>query len=172
MPRVEVKVLSSYNAPFDIAKDGDVGHDLYAQFEYEINGSEYESQTTLDKLISEIFFCEPVVVLWPFTTKTFGSGIKLAKPSTLWALIKERSSTMKKHMFVMGGIIDSGYRGEYLTSIRNLGLIPRVIRMEQRLAQVVFIRAVRPAKRRVNSYDFAHLPITDRGATGFGSSGR
>jgi dUTP pyrophosphatase len=65
------------------------------------------------------------------------------------------------------GTIDSDYRGEIGVILVNLGQAPVTIAHGDRIAQLVVAPVVRAAFRQV-----AALDPTDRGARGFGSTGR
>lgn len=145
---------------FKPKKTGDVGHDLFVDMER-------TAQTWLDNIIS-FLRREEVVVIWPMTNKLLSSGIFLAMPDGIWAKIEARSSTSRKRLHQLGGIIDSGYRGELHAVLHNSGFIPRVIRDGERYVQVIFHLAQRPILKEVPMF----TDVTSRGATGFGSSGQ
>lgn len=146
-------------------KEGDVGHDLPIVIRR-------SDMTLIEKLYADIRYrltgeYDAVKIVWPFSSTTLRNGVMIELPNTLWAKIEGRSSTTRKRLMVLGGIIDSGYRGEYFTVLGNFSLIPRVVRDGERYAQVVFYHAVRP--------NMAFSPFlnshTERGDTGFGSTG-
>ena len=123
-------------------------------------------QSRLDRFVSKLVG-EQVVVLWPFQRKTLASGVNLAMPGTVWAHIVARSSAARKNLTALSGIIDSGYRGPLFSVLSNLGLVPRIIRDGERHTQVIFHVAVRPGITYVDGFG----DTTERGSTGFGSSG-
>jgi len=65
------------------------------------------------------------------------------------------------------GTIDADYRGEVKVLLINLGLEPLDIEPGDRIAQLV----VAPVSR-LRLVEVDTLPATDRGAGGFGSTGR
>lgn len=142
-------------------KAGDVGHDLFVHIdESEMSIWEQALKRALD--IETTF-----KIIWPWSSRTLRSGVRLAMPDFLWARIEARSSTSKKKLVVLGGIIDSGYRGEFFTILGNFSLTPRIVRHGERYAQVVFYPAVRP----IIEYTDV-LPLSERGHDGFGSTGK
>lgn len=147
---------------FDFApkKDGDVGHDLHV----DITGVKPK---LIDRIASALLR-ERVIVILPFTNRMLASGIFLAMPDHIWAKIEARSSASKKRLTTCGGIIDSGYRGEMFAVMQNNGIIPRIIRDRERYAQVIFHGAQRPSLQEVAWF----ADSTNRGSTGFGSSGK
>ena len=64
------------------------------------------------------------------------------------------------------GLIDSDYRGEMAVPLVNHGQSPVTIQHGDRIAQMVILNIVRAEFEPVEE-----LPVTDRGAGGFGSTG-
>lgn len=107
------------------------------------------------------------------------AGISVKIPEGFFGLIKARSSTfMKRGLFVVDGVIDSGYTGPLYTVVWNPGLILPNGKMSadslhieiepwERVSQLVLI----PHHSNL-SITVRELPSTDRGQTGFGSTGR
>ena len=86
------------------------------------------------------------------------------------AMILPRSGLGHKHGIVLGnlvGLIDSDYQGELMVSTWNRGREPFILNPLERLAQLVIVPVVQ-AKFNVVE-DFA---VSERGAGGFGSTGR
>lgn len=160
VPKIAIK--SHYARPFLTSKDGDVGHDLYVHID-KVGPIEY---------VVSLFVGIRCAIVWPFFTRTVGSGIHLAMHGTMWAKIEARSSTMRKMMMVLGGIIDSGYQGELYTVLANFGLLPRIVKHGERYAQVLFFKAVRPEMVwRDDRPEMQRFGASKRGDTGFGSTG-
>lgn len=143
-------------------KNGDVGHDLYVVIDE-------EEQTLVDKFVSWLVG-RPTVVVWPLVgTRRVSSGVHLSMPNCVWCRILPRSSTSRNKLEILGGNIDSGYRGELYTMIHNFGFWPRLIKAGERYAQVIYYPAVRPIIQDVP--EFGDDDASERGATGFGSTG-
>ena len=86
------------------------------------------------------------------------------------ALILPRSGLGHKHGIVLGnlvGLIDSDYQGELMVSAWNRSNKPYTLQPLERLAQLVIVPVVRASWNVVESFD-----ASDRGAGGYGSSGR
>ncbi len=143
-------------------KKGDVGYDIPVVIERQ--DMNFIEQFVRDVLGGDY---KPLRIIWPFTSKMLHSKVYIELPDDLWAKIEGRSSASKKKMIVLGGIIDSGYRGEYFTVLYNSSFVPRIVRNGERYAQVVFHHAIRPAATYSET-----INNTDRGATGFGATGR
>lgn len=162
-----VLALSRFEREFETAKYGDVGHDLYVTV---------VKQTWFEKLVSW-FIDSKVMIIWPIIgVRTLVSGIHLSMPNDLWCEVRPRSSTSRRKLEVLGGTIDSGYRGELFTVLHNFGLMPRVIEEGERYAQVVFYPAIRPHIVYTSDEEFTLLVEGEgqdsRGFDGFGSTGR
>ncbi len=98
-----------------------------------------------------------------------GIAIHIADPS-LAAVILPRSGLGHKHGIVLGnlvGLIDSDYQGQLFVSCWNRGSETFRIEVGERIAQLVLVPVVRAVFERVDEFD-----ESDRGAGGFGHSGR
>jgi dUTP pyrophosphatase len=98
-----------------------------------------------------------------------GIAIHIADPA-LAAVILPRSGLGHKHGIVLGnlvGLIDSDYQGQLYVSCWNRGSSGFRIEIGERIAQLVLIPVVRAVFEQVDEFD-----DSDRGAGGFGHSGR
>ena len=98
-----------------------------------------------------------------------GLAIYLADPG-LAALILPRSGLGHKHGIVLGnlvGLIDSDYQGEIFISCWNRGTTTFSIKPAERIAQLVIVPV-----RQVNFQVVDSFAKSDRGAGGFGHTGR
>jgi dUTP pyrophosphatase len=84
--------------------------------------------------------------------------------------VRPRSGLAVKHGVTVlnaPGTVDSDYRGEVKVPLINLGAEPFTIRRGERIAQAVLAKVERALPTVVLSLD-----ETERGAGGFGSTGR
>lgn len=98
------------------------------------------------------------------------TGLAIALPPGFEAQVRPRSGLAAKHGVTVlnaPGTIDADYRGEIKVILINHGAAPFVIRRGERIAQMVIAPMVQAALVPV-----ATLSETDRGAGGFGSTGR
>lgn len=96
------------------------------------------------------------------------TGVRVAIPQGYVGIIHERSGlALRNNVQVAGGVIDSDYRGEVKVMLRNLGTDSHAIHSGDRIAQLV-IKPIMTTPFRIVSA----LENTDRGADGFGSTGR
>ena len=99
------------------------------------------------------------------------TGIAIALPSPEYvALVFARSGLGIKRGVCLSngvGVIDSDYRGEIGVGLVNLGDAPYTVQPGDRIAQLMVVPVVQPAVTVVDDLD-----ETERGAGGFGSTGR
>jgi dUTP pyrophosphatase len=99
------------------------------------------------------------------------TGIALALPDGYAGFVQPRSGLASKHGVTMvnaPGLIDSGYRGEVRVLLVNLDpTADYEVHRGDRIAQLVIQRVEQAEFRLVDE-----LPASDRGAGGFGHSGR
>ncbi len=99
------------------------------------------------------------------------TGIAIALPSADYvALVFARSGLGIKQGVCLSngvGVIDSDYRGELGVGLVNLGQSAYTVQPGDRIAQLMVTPVVQPTVVQVSALD-----DTDRGAGGFGSTGR
>lgn len=122
-------------------KPGDVGYDLY---------------------------CVEDVVL-PARSQTpinVPSGVAVKLPRGHWGDIRSRSSTGRRGIEVVACVIDEGYTGPLYACCYNRTDVDITVKRGERLAQFVVHKSAVPSVLEVDV-----LPETERGVTGFGSTG-
>ncbi|MCX6794536.1 MAG: dUTP diphosphatase [Candidatus Falkowbacteria bacterium] len=122
------------------AHPGDAGYDLYANNYYSIP---------------------------PYGQDLVGSGVKMVIPEGYVGLIWDKSGLAFQGIKMMGGVIDSNYRGEIKMVVKNLSEDDFNIIPGQKIAQIL----IQP----VLDLEISEEPIideTERQANGFGSSGQ
>lgn len=117
---------------------------------------------------------DEALVLQPGETKLIPSGIAIhLADAGLAAMILPRSGLGHKHGIVLGnlvGLIDSDYQGELMVSCWNrnaAGAATFTIQPQERIAQLVIVPV-----QQVQFQEVADFSASDRGAGGFGSTGR
>lgn len=73
-------------------------------------------------------FDEDYMVIAPHETKLVPLGVASAFDPEYVMILKERGSTGTKGIAQRSGVIDSGYRGEYMAPVTNLNTRPVVIK--------------------------------------------
>ena len=118
---------------------------------------------------ADLYSCETVTVA-PGETVLVHTGIAMSIPDGYVGLIYARSGLATKRGLAPAnkvGVIDSDYRGEVMVALHNHGKVEQTVDAGERIAQIVFTPYV--------AADFSvveELDSTDRGAGGFGSTGR
>lgn len=114
---------------------------------------------------------DEAVTLAPGQRRGIPTGIAIALPSPDYvALVFVRSGMGFRHGIALSngvGVIDSDYRGEIGVGLVNLGDAPYTVQPGDRIAQLMVVPVVQPAVTVVDDLD-----ETERGAGGFGSTGR
>lgn len=96
------------------------------------------------------------------------TGIAIAVPDGYAGLIWDRSGLSMKHgIKTLGGVVDSGYRGEILVGVINMSKKEYQIQKGDKIAQMLIQRVENVRVKEVNKLD-----ETQRGEKGFGSSGK
>lgn len=106
------------------------------------------------------------VELAPKQSMLVDTGIALAIPQGWVGIISPRSGMATKGIRVGARVIDSDYRGEIKIHLINDGLEVFEIRAGDRVCQIVVV----PCMQKIRLVH--NLPTTDRGVSGFGSTGR
>lgn len=139
MIKVQIKKIKEVKTP-SYAHKGDAGIDLYAAENY---------------------------VLKPMETKVIKTGVCMAIPQGYAGLIWDRSGLAAKNsIHTMAGVVDSGYRGEIGTVLKNLSDQNFEITKNMRIAQML----IQPIAN-VTIEEKDSLDETNRNEGGFGSTG-
>jgi dUTP pyrophosphatase len=107
--------------------------------------------------------------LEPGVPRLVPTGLTIEIPAGFEAQVRPRSGLALKHSIAMPnapGTIDPGYRGELRVILLNLGREPYAIHAGDRIAQMIVAR-YEPVE-----WVEGDLADSERGAGGFGSSGR
>ena len=113
---------------------------------------------------------ESTIWIQPHSTVKIGTGLAFELPENTFAAICPRSGIASKRGLAPAnkvGVCDADYRGEYIVALHNDTEEDRTIANGDRIAQLVFI-----------PYETGDLTVveeldeTERGAGGFGSTGK
>ena len=113
---------------------------------------------------------EQPVVLQPLGRALIPTGLFIALPAGYEAQVRPRSGLALKHGITVlnsPGTVDADYRGEIKCILVNLSQEPFTIEPGERIAQMVVARHEQVEWEPVDALD-----ETERGAGGFGSTGR
>lgn len=104
------------------------------------------------------------------TTSMIGTGLAAAIPEEYFGGVFARSGLSAKEGLRPAncvGVVDSDYRGEIKVALHNDSELERIIKPQQKIAQLVVVPFLS-----VEFNDTDILSETDRGEGGFGSTGR
>lgn len=113
---------------------------------------------------------EEPITLAPLGRALVPTGLAIALPSGYEAQIRPRSGLAAKHGVTVlnsPGTVDADYRGEVKVILINLSDTPFTVSRGERIAQMV----IAPVSR-AQFVETEALDATNRGAGGFGSTGR
>lgn len=120
---------------------------------------------------ADLYAClEEAVTINPGQTAFIPTGFAMAVPKGCAGLIYARSGMACKRDLAPAnkvGVIDSDYRGEILVALHNHGAQARIITHGERIAQMIITPVLTPEYAIADTLD-----DTDRGAGGFGSTGK
>ncbi|OGY89283.1 MAG: hypothetical protein A2927_00415 [Candidatus Komeilibacteria bacterium RIFCSPLOWO2_01_FULL_45_10] len=106
--------------------------------------------------------------LKPGERHIFLLGFALEFPAGYAAVVKDKGGLPKNYgLHTLGGVFDSGYRGEYNVNLINLGQEPYQIKKGDKIAQLLILPC-QAAEFEVTE----DLSDSQRGGGRFGSSGR
>ena len=110
------------------------------------------------------------ITLPPGMRATIGTGISVALPDGFVAFVVPRSGLAAKHGITVvnsPGTVDAGYRGEIRVTLLNTdAAVPYPVAVGDRIAQLIVLPIARARFVQV-----ASLPGSNRGDSGFGSTG-
>lgn len=114
---------------------------------------------------------DAAIALKPGETALVPSGIAIHLGNPAYAaMVLPRSGLGHKHGIVLGnlvGLIDSDYQGQVFVSIWNRGHAEFTIQPLERIAQMIVVPVLQ-----VRFNVVADFTLSDRGAGGFGSTGK
>lgn len=135
----------------------DAGLDLYTPHDITVPGTRVLGYNPVDNV-------EAVEV----GSATIDTGVHMEIPEGCVGFIKSKSGLNVKHGLTADhGVIDAHYTGSIAVKIYNHTAKPYFFKAGDKIAQLVILPCVLPPLELVDS-----LEETDRGANGFGSTGR
>ncbi|MBR1708802.1 MAG: dUTP diphosphatase [Clostridia bacterium] len=98
---------------------------------------------------------------------TMDTGVHVQIPSGYAGLLVSKSGLNCHHWITSTGLIDSGYTGAIKVTLHNSGRVPYSVIRGDKISQLVIIPVLIGELETVD-----HLPESERGNHGFGSTGR
>ena len=120
---------------------------------------------------ADLYACtDSDIVIAPGATVLVHTGVAMAIPDGYVGLVFARSGLATKRGLAPAnkvGVIDSDYRGEIMVALHNHSAATQTVAHGERIAQIVFMPYA------AADFDVVdELDSTDRGAGGFGSTGK
>ena len=113
-------------------------------------------------------FASETVILRPDIQQAVPTGIQMEIPKGYVGLIWDKSGlSIKNGLKTLGGVIDSGYRGEILIGMINLLKENYILEQGHKVAQMIIQK-----KENVVLEEVDELGDSERGQKGFGSTGK
>ncbi|MFA6258842.1 MAG: dUTP diphosphatase [Candidatus Paceibacterota bacterium] len=138
--KIKIKKLNSEARLPSYALKGDAGMDLFSM-----------EEVTIPPMGHHIFF----------------HGFALEFDEGFAGIIKDKSSISKAGLHTMGGVFDSGFRGEYNTHLVNLSDKPYTVEKGDKVSQLIIYPVAIAELEEVEE-----LGESERGDGAFGSTGR
>ena len=128
---------------------------------FDISASLYSSQDEGSDFVRDI------ITILPGQTKKITTDLRFNIPEGYFVKIETRSGMALRGITVEGGIIDCDYTGEIIVILKNGGEENYHIKHGDRIAQAIIHKVLPVIFCRCDE-----LKSAERGANGFGSSGR
>ena len=103
----------------------------------------------------------------PGSSATIDTGVHAEIPKGFVGMLKSKSGLNVKHGITSEGVIDAGYTGSIVSKLYNHGDEQYTVHRGDKITQLVILPVLLPSIKTVD-----RLAYTDRGANGFGSTGR
>lgn len=111
--------------------------------------------------------CDQDMVCPPRGFLDIPSNVFLEMPNHLYGIVQARSSTSKRKLIVLPGVIDPGYRGQIFTMVHNLSEEHVSIKAGSSVSQMLFMYRV----PHLHINPVSKLKPSERNDKGFGSTG-
>ena len=98
---------------------------------------------------------------------TFDTGVHIEIPKGYVGFLKSKSGLNVKHHLTSDGVIDAGYTGSIVVKLYNHSDISYHFKAGEKITQLVILPCLLDTLEQVDSFD-----DTDRGNSGFGSTGK
>ena len=97
----------------------------------------------------------------------FDTGVHVQIPVGMVGFLKSKSGLNVKYGITSEGVIDSGFTGSIVAKLYNNSDEPYTVRMGDKITQLVILPIYSPELELVETFE-----ETERGSSGFGSTGR
>ncbi len=115
----------------------------------------------------------PTIVLWPGDSCLISGGLKVNVPEGYALIFFNKSGIAAKRNLVLGScVVDSGYEGELMYNLHNIGQVAQEIRGGEKIVQGILLPIQTPEVVEFGSdEELFGKDRSERGEGGFGSTG-
>ena len=114
----------------------------------------------------------PTIVLKPGDSCLISGGLKVNVPEGYSLIFFNKSGVAAKMNLVLGScVVDSGYEGELMYNLHNIGNLTQTIEGGQKIVQGILLPIQTPGVEEVDSELDLFETRSERGDGGFGSTG-
>lgn len=106
-------------------------------------------------------------IIPPHGSEIIDTGVHVELPKGSVGMLKSKSGLNVKSNITSDGVIDEGYTGSIVAKLYNHGDFPVTFERGQKITQLVILPVIIPEIEVINE-----LTETERGANGFGSTGK
>ena len=107
------------------------------------------------------------IEVWAGEAAVIDTGVHVAIPAGYVGFLKSKSGLNVKYNLTGEGVIDAGYTGSIVVKLYNNGYEDYYLKAGEKVIQLVILPILTPEIEIVDE-----LEPTERGANGFGSTGR
>lgn len=107
-------------------------------------------------------------VIYPHSSATFDTGVHVEIPQWYVGMIKSKSGLNVKYGLTSEGVLDCGYTGSIRVKLYNHSSEAYTVAAGDKISQLVIMPIIAPELELVKDFGTE----TERGANGFGSTGR
>jgi dUTP pyrophosphatase len=110
----------------------------------------------------------------PHGSAKINTGLHVSIPAGYAGFIKSKSGLNVNHDIVAEGVVDAGFSGSIVIKIHNLGDEEFYVEPKDKIAQLVLLPILTPDLELVSKEELEKdaALASDRGASGFGSTGK
>lgn len=153
--------------PLPRLADGSDGRSMYERLNMIINFvGTYKPVKREEDSGYDLINVERGFVIPPNRVMKIPTGIRVEIPVGYGGFLMTKSSQAAKGLVVLGGVIDSGYRGEIIVCLLNASDEMQPIDFKQKVCQLVILPVVH-----ASFVTCENLKDSERGEGGFGSTG-
>lgn len=117
--------------------------------------------------------CSPVTLIVPAKgSAVVDTGVHIEIPRGYAGFLKSKSGLNVKHGITSEGVIDCGYTGSVCVKLYNNSSYDYKVNAGDKISQLVILPIITPDLEVVETEEELYGGETERGAGGFGSSGR